>query len=84
MTTPSKKFQHLGDRAEAAVGRTFDPAGMGQTPTSAPRPMSVADAIITSIAWVHCAAVVTRNVRDFENCGIHLMNPYDPIDGRSK
>ena len=46
--------------------------------------MSVADAIIASIAWVHRAAVATRNVRDFDNCGIQVMNPYDPIDGRSK
>ena len=48
------------------------------------RPMSVPDAIIASIAWVHRAAVATRNVRDFDNCGIQVMNPYDPIDGRSK
>lgn len=41
------------------------------------RPISVADAIIASIAWVHRAALATRNIRDFENCGIHVVNPYD-------
>ena len=40
------------------------------------RPISVADAIIASIAWVHRASLATRNVRDFEDCGIQVVNPY--------
>ena len=41
------------------------------------RPISVPDAIIASIAWVHRASLATRNVRDFDDCGIPVVNPYD-------
>jgi predicted nucleic acid-binding protein len=41
------------------------------------RPISVADAIIASIAWVHRASLATRNVRDFDDCEIAVVNPYD-------
>jgi toxin FitB len=41
------------------------------------RPISVADAIIASITWVHRASLATRNVRDFDDCGIRVVNPYD-------
>jgi toxin FitB len=40
------------------------------------RRISVADAIIASIAWTHRAALATRNVHDFDNCGIQVVNPY--------
>jgi toxin FitB len=42
------------------------------------RPISVADAIIASIAWVHRANLATRNVGDFDYCGIQVVNPYHP------
>lgn len=41
------------------------------------RPISVADAIIASIAWVHRATLATRNSRDFADCGLQVVNPYD-------
>ena len=41
------------------------------------RPISVPHAIIASIAWVHRASLATRNVRDFDDCGIPVVNPYD-------
>jgi toxin FitB len=41
------------------------------------RPVSVADAIIASIAWVHRATLATRNSRDFDDCGLQVLNPYD-------
>jgi toxin FitB len=40
------------------------------------RPISVADAIIAAIAWVHRANLATRNVGDFDDCGIQVVNPY--------
>jgi toxin FitB len=40
------------------------------------RPISVADAIVASITWVHRASLATRNVRDFDDCGIQVTNPY--------
>jgi toxin FitB len=39
------------------------------------RPISVPDAIVASIAWVHRASLATRNVRDFDDCGIPVVNP---------
>ena len=48
------------------------------TRQAAGRPISVADAIIASIAWVHRASLATRNLRDFVDCGVAVVNPYDP------
>ena len=41
------------------------------------RPMSMADAQIAAIARVHDFAIATRNIKDFENCGFCLINPFD-------
>ncbi len=41
------------------------------------RPMGMADAQIAAIARVHGAALATRNVRDFDACGISVVNPWD-------
>ncbi len=35
------------------------------------------DLMIAAIAKVHDAAVVTRNVGDFEDCGVAVINPWD-------
>ena len=40
------------------------------------RPISQFDAQIAAIARTHGAAVATRNVRDFEACGIDLIDPW--------
>ena len=37
---------------------------------------STADMIIASTAQEHDLTLVTRNVRDFANCGILLLNPF--------
>jgi toxin FitB len=39
------------------------------------KPISVADAIIASITWVHRATLATRNTSDFGDCEIHVVNP---------
>ncbi len=41
----------------------------GQTRTQA-------DMLIAATAAVHGLALVTRNVRDFDDCGIALLNPF--------
>lgn len=41
------------------------------------RPISQFDAQIAAIAHVTGAAVATRNVADFEGCGIRLVNPWN-------
>jgi predicted nucleic acid-binding protein len=40
------------------------------------RPMSSLDAQIAAIARTRDAAVATRNTRDFDDCGLRLINPY--------
>ena len=40
------------------------------------RPMSDFDAQIAAIARVNGLAIATRNVRDFEDCGLDLINPF--------
>jgi predicted nucleic acid-binding protein len=37
---------------------------------------SQADMLIAATAQVHALTVVTRNVRDFDDCGIALLNPF--------
>jgi len=46
---------------------------------AAGRPISQFDAMIAAIARVHRATLATRNVRDFEHCGIPLVNPWTDV-----
>jgi predicted nucleic acid-binding protein len=39
-------------------------------------PMSAPDGQIAAIARLHHLAVATRNVPDFESCGIEVVNPF--------
>lgn len=41
------------------------------------RPLGILDGQIASIARAHRLAVATRKTRDFEDCGIELVNPFD-------
>jgi toxin FitB len=40
-------------------------------------PISQFDAQIAAIYWTHQAVIVTRNVDDFLNCQIEIINPWD-------
>lgn len=40
------------------------------------RPISQFDALIAAIAHSASATVVTRNISDFDSCGIRLINPW--------
>lgn len=40
------------------------------------RPMREMDALIAATAKSNDATLATRNLRDFENCGLQLMNPW--------
>lgn len=37
----------------------------------------MADMLIAATAQVHALTLVTRNVRDFDGCGIAVLNPFD-------
>ena len=41
------------------------------------RPMSILDGQIAAIARANRFAVATRNVRDFERCGLEIVNPFE-------
>jgi len=41
------------------------------------RAMSLPDGQIASIAHAHGFAVATRNIKDFEDCGVELINPFE-------
>jgi len=41
------------------------------------RPLPVADALIAATAKVHGWSVVTRNVKDFADTGVTVINPFD-------
>ena len=40
-------------------------------------PMSIPDGQIASIACTHNYSVATRNIDDFESCGLELINPFE-------
>lgn len=42
------------------------------------RPVAELDAQIAAIALRRGLPIATRNVRDFEDCGVTLINPWDP------
>jgi len=44
------------------------------------RPMSALDGQIAAIAKAHRFAIATRNVRDFEECGLEILNPFEAED----
>lgn len=43
-----------------------------------PNPKSERDAMIAATAIIHQMTVVTRNISDFEQTGVKLVNPWEP------
>jgi predicted nucleic acid-binding protein len=71
--------------AEAFTGRilAFDEEAarlygvlMGRR-TAIGRPLSILDGQIASIACARGCAVATRNIRDFVECGVDVLNPFE-------
>lgn len=48
---------------------------------AAGQPISFSNCQIAATACAHEAAIVTRNVSDFEGCVIRVINPWDPVVG---
>ena len=48
---------------------------------AAVRPRNMADALIAATASVHNKIIVTRNIADFEDLGIPLIDPWNPTSG---
>lgn len=84
-----ERKQRLINRFEAYVDRAFEGRILDFTVDAASRyadimvqrrkvglPMSMADGQIAAIARVHHFAVATRNIRDFAQCGLELVNPF--------
>jgi toxin FitB len=46
------------------------------------RPIDQMDALIAAIAAVNGATIATRNIRDFSDLGIELIDPFDIAAGR--
>lgn len=59
------------DSAAADAQAQFSAMRKGQG-----RPVALADAMIAGIAHSRGAALATRNVRDFEGCGVALIDPW--------
>jgi hypothetical protein len=41
------------------------------------RPTKPTDLMIAAIALAHDASIITRNVRDFDGCGVAIVNPWE-------
>jgi predicted nucleic acid-binding protein len=52
-------------------------AEIGASRRTAGRPISQFDATIAAITRSHGATLATRNAKDFEGCGIDVVNPWD-------
>ena len=46
---------------------------------SVPNPRPAHDGLIAATALVHNMTVVTRNVADFQSCGVSIVNPWNSI-----
>ncbi len=59
---------------DSAAARAY--ANIAAARRSEGRPILAADCQIAAIARAHDAAVATRNVSDFEHCGIAVIDPW--------
>lgn len=59
-----------------AIARASGEARAGRE--AAGRPVAPEDMMIAATALVHGLTVATRNVRDFEGCGVTVFDPFAP------
>ena len=69
--------QGFGERILAFDARAADFYGeIVTTRQGVGRPIEAFDAMIAAIARSHAAPLATRNVADFDGCGIRLVDPW--------
>lgn len=84
-----ERQQRLTVQFDAYIDRAFEGRVLDFTAEAAKRyaeimanrrrlglPMSMADGQIAAIASVQHFAVATRNIKDFEHCGMDVVNPF--------
>ncbi len=90
LMSPSKRRSALTVAIETMLGQDFNGrilpfdssaavvfAKIAAERRQAGRPISQADAQIAAIAHSRRAALATRNVTDFEGCGVEIINPWN-------
>ncbi len=88
-----KRRRSLEERFEEFVARAFDQRILNFDQSAAQiygevmahrreigRPLGISDGQIASIARARRFAVATRNVRDFVECGVEVINPFEPTE----
>jgi toxin FitB len=68
----------LGDRAlpvTLAIAERW--GGLSAQLKAKGRPRPVVDAVLAAIAFCHDLVLVTRNVRDYEDLGVTILNPWE-------
>jgi toxin FitB len=89
LLAPGKRREKLSAEAEAMFSQDFAGlivpfdqqaarsfAQIASSRRKAGRPITEFDGQIAAIAYVHGAALATRNTVDFEGCGIRVVNPW--------
>lgn len=80
---------HMFSQAFDAKILAFDPGSVSHfaeivaTRSRRGRRIEFPDAMIAAIARSHGAAIVTRNVNDFEDCGIEVLDPWSEVSPAS-
>jgi hypothetical protein len=87
---PGRRRQRLEEAAEAMFGKDFEGqilafdaaattsyADIFASRRRVGRPIATVDLMIAAIALSRDATVVTRDVYDFEGCGVAVINPWD-------
>jgi predicted nucleic acid-binding protein len=67
---------HLG---QAAVARPAQAEGPHAFRERGGRPLNGFDGLIAAIASSRDAVIATRNVPDFADCGVPIVNPWDNL-----
>jgi len=63
--------------AQAVIDRWDSPDWKDEKPMQKSQPIAEADCQIAAIARATDAPIATRNVKDFDGCGVRVINPWN-------